>query len=88
MKTLPLVLLCAVALLLPACASQTSAVASTADGPLVLERVTGSRTAKNVPVAGREALSASPVHVITREDIDRSGHSTLADVLRDQPYVH
>ena len=88
MKILPLVLFCAVALLLPACASQPTVVASKADEPLVLERVTGSRTAKDVPVAGREAMSASPVHIITREDIERSGRSTLADVLRDQPYVH
>ena len=56
--------------------------------PQVLERVTGSRTAKNVPLAGNQAKSASPVTIIDREEIDRMGATNLNEVMARQPYVH
>lgn len=81
-------LLALMALLAGACANQSpTPVAQAADKAVVLERITGSRTARNVEVRGNQAMTASPVVIIDREDIERSGETNLGDVLRKQPYT-
>ncbi|MBI2380880.1 MAG: hypothetical protein HYV16_09010 [Gammaproteobacteria bacterium] len=74
-------------MVLAACAQAPIQTQARAE-PQVLERVTGSRTAKNVPLVGKQAKTASPVTIIDREEIDRLGVTSLREVLARQPYVH
>ena len=59
-------------------AAQSTAPAAEAEAPVEIETivVTGSRIRRT------DAETASPVQVLTREDIDRSGKQNIADVLR------
>lgn len=82
--------LIALVFLMAGCASGSSPFAhqEAASQPMVLDQITGSRVERNVVVVGNEAHGIAPVHIITKDDLRKSGKTNVADALDEYPYFH